>query len=212
MIIEVRAVEPFYKNGFVLSCARTRESVVIDPGDEVDDLLAVVEDRQLAVKHILLTHGHVDHVAGVARAKQALRVPIHLHQLDRRIYEAAVQQGAYFGLQVDEPPPVDCWYEDGLPITFGDYEVHALHTPGHTPGGVCLEIHKTGAATSELVVGDTLFRGSIGRTDLPGGNYQALIRSIKEVLFGFPDATKVHPGHGPETTIGEERRTNPFLK
>lgn len=212
MIIEARAVEPFYKNGFVLSCERTRESVVVDPGDEVDDLLAIVDDRQLAVKHILLTHGHVDHVAGVARAARALRVPIHLHRLDRQIYEAAVQQGALFGLEVDEPPPVDCWYEDALPITFGDYAVKALHTPGHTPGGVCLEIQGLGAATAELFVGDTLFRGSIGRTDLPGGDYQTLIRSIREVLFAFPDTTKVHPGHGPETTIGEERRTNPFLQ
>jgi glyoxylase-like metal-dependent hydrolase (beta-lactamase superfamily II) len=212
MIIEMRAAEPFYKNGFVLGCERTREGVVIDPGDEVDELLAIVNDRQLDVKHILLTHGHVDHVAGVARAKQALQAPIYLHRLERPMYEGVVQQGAFFGLRVDQPPPVDCWYEDGVPITFGDYNVHALHTPGHSPGGVCLEIRQPGSATAALFAGDTLFQGSIGRTDLPGGDYEALIRSIKEVLFVFPDATKVHPGHGPATTIGEERRTNPFLR
>jgi hydroxyacylglutathione hydrolase len=212
MIIEVRAVEPFYENGFVLACEQTREGVMIDPGDGIDELLAVVDDRQLDVKHILLTHGHVDHVAGVARAKQALRVPTHLHRLDEPIYKAAVQHGALFGLEIDEPPPIDCWYGDGLPITFGDYQVGALHTPGHTPGGVCLEIRRSGAAAVALFVGDTLFRGSIGRTDLPGGDYQTLIRSIKEVLLAFPDATMVYPGHGPEMTIGEERRTNPFLR
>jgi hydroxyacylglutathione hydrolase len=211
MIIEVRAVAPFYENGFVLACERTREGVVVDPGDAIDGLLAIVDDSQVRVKHILLTHGHVDHVAGVARARQALRVPIHLHRLDEPIYQAAVEQGAFFGLEIDEPPPVDCWYEDGLPIAFGDYEVCALETPGHTPGGVCLEIRRPGTATVALFVGDTLFRGSIGRTDLPGGDYQTLIRSIKEVLLAFPDATTVYPGHGPETTIGEERRTNPFL-
>lgn len=211
MIIEVRSVEPFYKNGFVLGCERTREGVLVDPGDEIDELLAVVDESQLAVKHILLTHGHVDHVAGARRAKQALGAPIHLHPQDLPIYEAAVQQGAFFGLEIDEPPPVDRWYEDEVPITFGDVEVHVRHTPGHTPGGVCLEVRAAGAQAPELFVGDTLFRGSIGRTDLPGGDYDTLMRSIAGVLLAYSDESVVHPGHGESTTIGRERQTNPFL-
>jgi glyoxylase-like metal-dependent hydrolase (beta-lactamase superfamily II) len=118
-----------------------------------------------------------------------------------------------FGLTVEEPPPVDHFYEGEGPIVFGDYEVRVIHTPGHCPGGVCLAISKTGDATPpSLFVGDTLFAGSIGRTDLPGGNYETLLRSITERLFAFPDAAIVYSGHGPETTIGEEKASNPFVR
>jgi glyoxylase-like metal-dependent hydrolase (beta-lactamase superfamily II) len=116
-----------------------------------------------------------------------------------------------FGLRVDAPPSVDRFYEPGVPIAFGRYQVNVLPTPGHCPGGVCLAIGRAGTAERELFVGDTLFAGSIGRTDLPGGDYDTLIHSIRDVLFRFPDGTIVHSGHGPDTTIGAERRTNPFL-
>ncbi|MBE3133678.1 MAG: MBL fold metallo-hydrolase, partial [Acidobacteria bacterium] len=211
MIVEMRAVAPFHKNGFVLACDDTREAVLIDPGDEVGDLLAIVAERRLTVRHILLTHGHVDHVAGVRRATEALHVPIHLHRQELPIYAAAVQQGLFFGLAIDQPPPVDCYYDEGSPIVFGGCEARARHTPGHTPGGVCLDVRKRGEAGTVLMVGDTLFSGSIGRTDLPGGDYETLIRSIRDVLFAFGDETVVYPGHGESTTIGKERRTNPFL-
>lgn len=212
MILEMRAVAPFYKNGFVLSCERTQEAVVIDPGDEVAELLAIVESRGLTVRHILLTHAHVDHVTGVAAARRALGAPVHLHSADQPLYDNAVHQGRFFGIPIETPPPVDRYYDrDRRPIAFGDYEVKWHHTPGHCPGGVCLQVGRAGEAGQTLIVGDTLFSGSIGRTDLPGGDHAALLHSIKSVLFAFGDAAVVYPGHGPKTTIGEERRSNPFL-
>jgi glyoxylase-like metal-dependent hydrolase (beta-lactamase superfamily II) len=210
MILETRAVAPFFKNGFVLASEDTLEGVVIDPGDEVEDLLAIIRERQFAIRHILLTHAHVDHVAGVARAREALGAPIYLHPQELPVYAGAVQQGLFFGLTIEQPPPVDRYY-DASPIVFGRYQARAHHTPGHSPGGVSLEIGPIGEPGTMLISGDTLFKGSIGRTDLPGGDYHTLIRSITEVLFGFPDELEVHPGHGPSTTIGEERRSNPFL-
>jgi glyoxylase-like metal-dependent hydrolase (beta-lactamase superfamily II) len=210
MILEVRAVAPFYKNGFVVGCERTREAILIDPGDEVDQLLGAVAELQVDPTAILLTHAHVDHVTGVAAAKQALDVPVYLHQDDLFLYERAVEQGAMFGFKVQQQPPIDEYY-DGSPIYFGDYEVRTHHTPGHCPGGVCLQISKKGRGGDHLFVGDTLFAGSIGRTDLPGGNYDVLMRSITEVLFPLGDGAIVHPGHGAETTIGRERTTNPFV-
>jgi glyoxylase-like metal-dependent hydrolase (beta-lactamase superfamily II) len=212
VLLEMKAVAPFYKNGFVLACERTHEAVVIDPGDEVAELLAIVERLKLSVVHILLTHAHVDHVSGVARAKAALGAPVHLHAADLFLYEDAVQHGLLFGLEVEPPPPVDRFYDlAGPPIRFGDLEVRVHHTPGHCPGGVCLQVGLAGTPGKTLVVGDTLFAGSIGRTDLPGGDYATLIRSITEVLFAFGDDADVYPGHGPATTIGRERRSNPFL-
>lgn len=211
MLIETRAVEPFYKNGFVLGCEETRDAVLIDPGDEVQQLLEMVERLGLNVRYILLTHAHMDHITGVGRAKAATSAPIGLHRDDHFLYKAAVQQGLAFGFKVDEPPPVDFFYEGEGPVAFGRYEVRVHHTPGHCPGGVCLRVGRMGEEGKQLFVGDTLFAGGIGRTDLPGGDYATLIRSIKEVLFSFGDEAVVYPGHGPHTTIGHERRTNPFL-
>jgi hydroxyacylglutathione hydrolase len=212
MIIESQAVGPFFKNGYVVSCEATREAVLIDPGDEVSSLLDYASHNRLAIRHILLTHAHVDHVTGVAAAKRTLAVPVYLHQDDLFLYERAVETGRVFGLTVEPQPPIDVFYAPGQVITFGEYEVRWHHTPGHCPGGVCLQIGKVGQAGRELFVGDTLFAGSIGRTDLPGGDYHVLIASIRNVLFAFGDDAIVHSGHGPDTTIGAERRTNPFLQ
>lgn len=214
MFIETRAVGPFFKNAFLLACERTSEAVVIDPGDEVDEVIALVAQRRLAVTHILLTHAHVDHVTGVAAARRAWPVPIALHRADQFLYDRAVQMGELFGLRVEPPPPVDVYYAPGQVIGFGDHEVRVHHTPGHCPGGVCLQVGRTGEPGGglDLFVGDTLFAGSIGRTDLPGGDYDTLIRSIRTTLFAFGDLARVHPGHGPSTTIGAERRNNPFLQ
>ncbi len=212
MIIERRAVEPFFKNGFVLGCEETREGVVIDPGDEVDELLEAVEQQRLSISYILLTHAHLDHVTGVGRAKEALGAPVGLHRADNVLYEAVVQQGMMFGLRVEPQPPVDFFYEAEGPLAFGRYRVWVRHTPGHCPGGVCLAVGREGETSRTLFVGDTLFEGSIGRTDLPGGDAGTLLASIRDVLFTFPDDTAVYPGHGEPTTIGRERRTNPFLQ
>jgi hydroxyacylglutathione hydrolase len=212
MIIEGRAVPPFHKNGYVIGCARTREAVIVDPGDEVDELLEVVSAQSLRVAGVLLTHAHVDHVTGVARAKRATGAPVYLHRDDQFLYDAALQQAAFFGIACEPQPPIDVYYDLTQPLSFGDYEVTIHHTPGHCPGGVCLAVGARGAAKLDLFVGDTLFAGSIGRTDLPGGDYQTLLRSITGVLFGFGDAARVYSGHGPQTTIGQERRSNPFLQ
>jgi glyoxylase-like metal-dependent hydrolase (beta-lactamase superfamily II) len=211
MIIETRAVEPFMKNGFVIGCEGTREGVIVDPGEEVDLLLQAAEGHRLSIKHILLTHAHMDHITGVARAKKALGAPIWLHEDDNFLYRAVVQQGLAFGFHVDPQPPVDSFYKGEGPIRFGQYGAWVHHTPGHCPGGVCLALGREGDASRTLFVGDTLFAGSIGRTDLPGGDYETLLRSIREVLFRFPDDAVVYPGHGESTTIGREKRTNPFL-
>jgi glyoxylase-like metal-dependent hydrolase (beta-lactamase superfamily II) len=211
MIIERRAVNPFYKNGFVLGCEETRQGVVVDPGDEVDQLLAAAAHHKLSIVNILLTHAHLDHVTGVAAAKRALGVPVWLHRDDNFLYERVVEQGQMFGLHVEPQPAIDQFYDGEGPLRFGKYGVRVLHTPGHCPGGVCLAIQKDGDATSTLFVGDTLFAGSIGRTDLPGGDLTILLRSIREVLFRFPGETVVWSGHGEVTTIGQEKRTNPFL-
>jgi glyoxylase-like metal-dependent hydrolase (beta-lactamase superfamily II) len=211
MILESQAVGPFEKNGFVVGCERTREAVLIDPGDEVAGLLAFAERNTLRIRHILLTHAHVDHVTGVAAAKRTLGVPIYLHRDDLFLYERAIEMGQMFGLRVEPQPPIDVFYSPGQVITFGDYEARPYHTPGHCPGGVCLRMGKAGEAGKHLFVGDTLFAGSIGRTDLPGGDLATLIDSIRTVLFAFGDDAEVHPGHGPSTTIGRERRMNPFV-
>jgi len=211
MIVEIRAVAPFFKNGYVLGCEDTREGIVIDPGDEADELIAAVEQHRLSVKYILLTHAHLDHVTGVARARRAFAVPVGLHRDDNFLYEHVVEQGQMFGLKIEAQPPVDFFYEGEGPLVFGRYTVRVLHTPGHCPGGVCLAVQQDVGGAATLFVGDTLFAGSIGRTDLPGGDLDTLLRSIRGVLFSFPDDTVVHSGHGEPTTIGRERRTNPFL-
>ena len=208
---EIAAAPPFFKNGYLVWDETTRDGVLIDPGDEVDDLLRAAAHHGVAVRDILLTHAHLDHVTGVGRAKSALGVPVWLHKDDLPLYDHVVEQGRMFGIPVERQPPIDRFYKPGALLTFGNYIVDVRHTPGHCPGGVCLAIGEKGAAGRELFVGDTLFAGSIGRTDLPGGDYDVLIRSIRTVLFAFPDDTIVHSGHGPDTTIGHERRTNPFL-
>jgi glyoxylase-like metal-dependent hydrolase (beta-lactamase superfamily II) len=184
--------------------------VIIDPGDEVDQLMGAVRDLEVDVQAILLTHAHIDHVTGVGAAKDAFDVPVYLHRDDLFLYEGTVQQGAMFGYKVSQPPPIDIFY-DMTPLHFGDYEVQVHHTPGHCPGGVCLQIGAKGKAGDHLFVGDTLFAGSIGRTDLPGGDYDVLMESITGVLFGLGDDKVVHPGHGPDTTIQRERTTNDFV-
>jgi hydroxyacylglutathione hydrolase len=212
MIIHVEARPPFMQNGYVVGCEKTREAVLIDPGDGVPALLAFAARESLTIGHILLTHAHIDHVTGVAAAKRALGAPVYLHRDDLFLYEEVVEQGALFGVPIEPQPPIDVFYTPGSPIPFGEYQAVPHHTPGHCPGGVCLQIGRTGTAGKDLFVGDTLFAGSIGRTDLPGGDYNVLMASIRSVLFPCGDDAVVHSGHGPDTTIGRERRTNPFLQ
>ena len=212
MILEIRAALPFLTNGFVLGCDDMKVGLLVDPGDNVGDLLAAVREHELTVSHIVLTHAHLDHITGVAAAKSALDVPVLLHPADRHLYDAIVQQGQMFGLRLMPQPPPDAELEAGMRIPFGKYEARVHHTPGHSPGSVCLQVGPAGAPGRTLFVGDTLFAGSIGRTDLPGGHLDTLLRSIRDVLFPLGDDALVYPGHGEQTTIGKERRSNPFLQ
>jgi hydroxyacylglutathione hydrolase len=211
MIFEIRAAPPFMTNGFVLGCETTREAVVIDPGDNAADLLAAVREHGLDVKSVLLTHAHLDHITGVPVVTRALGVPVGLHPDDRPLYDGIVEQGQMFGLRLTAQPPPDFALAHGDLLSFGNYDIEVHHTPGHSPGGVCLRVGPRGTPGTTLIVGDTLFAGSIGRTDLPGGSLDVLLRSIRTVLFPLGDSSVVYPGHGPSTTIGRERLTNPFL-
>jgi hydroxyacylglutathione hydrolase len=212
MILEQRAVAPFYKNGYLLACERTREAVYIDPGDEVQDVLAIVGERGLNVRTLLLTHGHMDHLSGADAARAATTAPLLVHRDDLFLYESATEQGNMFGYEVTQPLAPDGFLVEGQRLPFGDCTITVRHTPGHSPGGVCFEVTQTGVPGVTLFSGDTLFAGSVGRTDLMRGDFPTIVASITGVLFAYPDDTVVYPGHGPSTTIGRERKTNPFLK
>jgi glyoxylase-like metal-dependent hydrolase (beta-lactamase superfamily II) len=160
----------------------------------------------------MLTHSHLDHISGCNEAKARWDAPLVLHRADLFLYERAVQQGIAFGIRMRPQPPIDAWFDQQPRWSFGRLEIRVHHTPGHSPGQVCLQIGPEGVAGDHLFVGDTVFAGSIGRTDLPGGDLDTLLRSVRDVLFPLGDHCLVYPGHGPTTTIGHERRTNPFLR
>ncbi|AMY12745.1 Beta-lactamase hydrolase-like protein [Luteitalea pratensis] len=202
---------PFEKNGYVVASSATGDAIVIDPGDEVEQLIAIVRRMGVTVRYIMLTHSHLDHISGCNEAKAEWAVPLVLHKDDLFLYERAVQQGIAFGIGMHPQPPIDAWFDQQPQWAFGDCVVIVHHTPGHSPGQVCLQIGEGGQPADVLFVGDTLFAGSIGRTDLPGGDHETLLRSVRDLLFPLGDHCTVYPGHGPATTIGEERRTNPFL-
>lgn len=206
MIIETQPVGPFFMNTYVLGCPDTREAVIIDPGYEPEIILGFLEKHHLTPKRILCTHGHLDHVGAVADVKTATGAPVGLHPDDLFLYESITEWAPMFGMTVKPAPPPDEFLGDGDEVRFGQYSVKAIHTPGHTPGGMS---YLVGDA---LFAGDTLFAGSVGRTDLPGGSWTQLLQSIKERLFPLGDHVVVYSGHGPTTTIGRERRTNPFLQ
>ena len=212
MILDTRSAPPFFKNGYLLACERSRVGILVDPGDEIDDLIAAAASRGVKIERILLTHAHVDHVSGLGAARRATGAPIAVHRDDLFLYEAAPEHGRFFGYVVEQPPPPDTFYTPDARYRVGGYDVTVLHTPGHSPGGVCLAIGPADSPATDILTGDTLFAGSIGRTDLPGGDYATLLRSIRGVLLAFPDDTAIHPGHGPSSTIGAERRSNPFLR
>lgn len=207
MIIEIETVGPFQENCYIIGDEKSKAGAIIDPGDEADRILKTARSTGLEFKYILNTHAHIDHVCGVQQVKEALRIPFYLHKEDLILLQHLPKQAAMFGIFVDKVPDVDFFYGPEIRINIGNLEARILHAPGHSPGSVCLHF------ASEKVVfgGDVLFNGSIGRTDLYGGDYETLINSIRTQLFTLSDETLVYPGHGPLTSIGHEKRYNPFL-
>jgi hydroxyacylglutathione hydrolase len=195
----------FAENCYLVADRRTREAIIIDPGEEPAMFLAELDTRAWTLRAIWLTHAHVDHVIGVGAVRRATGAPIHLHPLDRPIYDALPQFGAWVGMQLDPPPPPDVALQHGQPVRVGRFEFDVRFTPGHSPGSVSFVGH------DRVFGGDVLFNGSVGRTDLPGGDYATLMATIQSQFLSLPDSTVVHSGHGPDTTIGVERLTNPFL-
>ena len=197
----------FGENGYVVWREGAQDAVVIDPGSAAPDIVQLLTDESLRVEAILLTHAHLDHVEGVGAVKQATGAPIYLHPDDRFLYERAAQQGVAFGIRVDAPPPADATLAHGDVLDMAGLRLEVRHVPGHSPGHVLF--HEAEAHCA--FVGDVVFQGSIGRTDLPGGDFTQLLDSIRAQVLTLPDTTVLYSGHGPETTVGHERVTNPFL-
>ncbi len=206
MIISALPVGLIQTNCYVVGCEQTREGVVIDPGGHPDRILAEIERLALTIRYILNTHAHFDHTDANGALVKATGAPLAIHREDRPLLEAS-GGAAVFGLRANPSPPPDLELRGGDRLEVGNLRLEVLHTPGHTPGHVCFY------EPTEMVLydGDVLFRRGIGRTDLPGGSWQQLLHSIRKVLFALPDETVVYSGHGPATTIGEEKRLNPWL-
>ena len=207
-ILETFPVGPLQCNCTILADPVSREAVVIDPCDEAERILRALESEKLKAVALLHTHAHLDHITGSRAVKEATGAPIRLHAADRPLYDALPAQAAFFGFRADAPAPPDAPLADGEIIPFGAWALRAIHTPGHTPGSTCFALD---GDRPRLFSGDTLFRRSIGRTDLWGGDTDAIVESIRGRLFTLPADTAVVCGHGPDTTVDEERRANPFV-
>jgi hydroxyacylglutathione hydrolase len=220
LIHEILPVGLLACNCSVVGDPATRDAVVIDPGDEVERILAIIARHGLKVRAIVSTHAHIDHVGGLARMARATGAPVMMHEDDLALYGRLATQAEWLGMPVPEMTQVDRFLREGDTVDWGGFRARVLHTPGHTQGSVCLYL-PTGEPAGEaagrlepprLFAGDTLFAGSIGRTDLWGGSFEDIIRSIHTSLLVLPEETLVFPGHGPATTIGEERENNPFVR
>jgi hydroxyacylglutathione hydrolase len=205
MNLQTLAVGPLQVNCFILSCSRTKEAAVIDPGGDGERILQALQGAGLVLKTIINTHGHFDHIGANAILVEATGAELLIHKGDQPLLSRAASHAASFGLRAVPSPEPTRTLSGGETLSVGDLSLKVIHIPGHSPGGICL------ICEDHLFSGDALFAGSIGRTDLPGGDHDLLISGIREKLLGLPDSTVVHPGHGPDTTIGREKRMNPFF-
>ena len=208
MILETFPVGPLHCNCTILGDEVTHEAMVVDPGDNIPEILSRLQKHGLTLRQIIVTHAHIDHVGGAALLRKSTGAPVVMNQQDLGLLGMMEMQAGWLGVPTPQVAPPDASAEDGLTIGLATLPAQVLHTPGHTPGSICLLFPDHHL----LLAGDTLFAGSIGRTDLPGGDGQQILRSLRERLLVLPDSTHVVPGHGPETTIGEERQSNPFLQ
>jgi len=208
MIHEILPVGSLQCNCSVIGDETTRDAMVIDPGDDIADVLAIIQKHHLSVKQIVITHAHIDHVGGAMKLRQATGAPILLNQNDYALLKMLDVQAAWLGMRPPGEVEIDRSVGDADKVEAGPLVANVIHTPGHTEGSICLYF----PAAQKLIAGDTLFAGSIGRTDLPGGCFDKIIRSLHQKVLALPDETVVVPGHGPLTTIGDERESNPFLR
>lgn len=208
MIHEILPVGPLQCNCSIVGDETTREAIVIDPGDEIDDILALISKHNLQVKQIVITHAHIDHVGGAMKLRAATSAPILLNQNDYALLKMLDVQAAWLGMKSPGRVEIDQSLGQADLVKAGSLEGQVIHTPGHTEGSICIYF----PLERKLIAGDTLFAGSIGRTDLPGGSFEKIMGSLHNQVLALPDETVVVPGHGPNTTIGEERETNPFLQ
>jgi glyoxylase-like metal-dependent hydrolase (beta-lactamase superfamily II) len=205
LILKTLVVGPLQSNCYIVGCERTRGAAVIDPGGDVDKILITLAKDKLRCLYIINTHGHFDHSADNKRLKEVTGAQLLIHHADAHMVLHQSTDGGMWGIQVDNSPPPDRYLGEGDIIPFGDISLKVLHTPGHSPGGISLVTDKI------VFVGDTLFAGSIGRTDFPGGDYEGLRRNVRNKIFTLGEDVVVYPGHGPKTTVGRERKTNPFF-
>jgi glyoxylase-like metal-dependent hydrolase (beta-lactamase superfamily II) len=205
MFLKTIMAGPLGVNCYLIGCEKTKAGAVIDPGDDAPIILNVIKQNKLDIKYILLTHGHVDHLAHLTRVKDELNAQFLMHQEDVFLLKGLFAQALMFGLPNPGTPKPDRFISDGEEIALGELRIKVLHTPGHSPGSITFHVE------DKLFVGDLIFAGSIGRTDLPKGDFQTLIRSVETKIFTLPEETIIYPGHGPETTVGQEKATNPFF-
>ncbi|MBZ5701675.1 MAG: MBL fold metallo-hydrolase [Acidobacteriia bacterium] len=216
MIHEVLPVGWLQCNCSILGDPVTREALVLDPGDEVEKVLEILQRHKLRVQAIVSTHAHIDHVGGLKKLHDVTGAPVMLHRDDLELYQAMDVQASWIGVRPPELSEVHQVLKEGDALRWGPFEAQVLHTPGHTPGSVCLYLPRAAGKSvlhvPHLFAGDTLFAGSIGRTDLWGGSFEAIMRSLRGKLLALPEQTLVYPGHGMATSIGAERESNPFLQ
>jgi hydroxyacylglutathione hydrolase len=208
MIHEILPVGMLQCNCSIFGDEQTKEAIVVDPGDNIDEVLAILKRHGLKVKAIVITHAHIDHIGGAAKLKKATGAPVHMNANDQPLYDHLDVQAGWLGMETPSTTEIDTNVREGDRLSLGSADFHVLNTPGHTQGSISLWI----PSESKVVAGDTLFRDSIGRTDLPGGDGRQIIRSILDKLLTLPDDAVVVPGHGPNTTIARERAHNPFLQ